>query len=75
MAIYVLRFFSTSRRATTFCPAGGATTASAQRRKSSHCRRALLRPKVVLEEETPVRLRINRTVSSADAHVGDTVDF
>ncbi len=29
----------------------------------------------VLEEETPVRLRINRTVSSADAHVGDTVDF
>jgi hypothetical protein len=28
-----------------------------------------------LEEETPVRLRINRTVSSADAHVGDTVDF
>jgi len=29
----------------------------------------------VLEEETPVRLRLNRTVSSADAHVGDTVDF
>jgi PEGA domain len=29
----------------------------------------------VLEEATPVRLRFNRTVSSADAHVGDTVDF
>jgi hypothetical protein len=29
----------------------------------------------VLEEGTPVRLRINRTVSSADAHAGDTVDF
>jgi len=29
----------------------------------------------VLEEETPVRLRLNRTISSADAHVGDTVDF
>jgi hypothetical protein len=29
----------------------------------------------VLEEGTPVRLRINRTVSSADAHTGDTVDF
>ena len=29
----------------------------------------------VLEESTPVRLRINRTISSADAHVGDTVDF
>jgi hypothetical protein len=29
----------------------------------------------VLEDDTPVRLRLNRTVSSADAHVGDTVDF
>lgn len=29
----------------------------------------------VLEDETPVRLRLNRTVSSAEAHVGDTVDF
>jgi hypothetical protein len=29
----------------------------------------------VLEDGTPVKLRINRTVSSADAQVGDTVDF
>ena len=29
----------------------------------------------VLEEGTPVRLRTNRTVSSADAHTGDNVDF
>ncbi len=29
----------------------------------------------VLEDETPVRLRLNRTISSADAHLGDTVDF
>ena len=29
----------------------------------------------VLEDETPVRLRLNRTVSSGDAHVGDTLDF
>ena len=29
----------------------------------------------VLEEATPVKLRFNRTVSSADAHSGDTVDF
>src|SRR2546423_9531690 len=28
-----------------------------------------------LEDGTPIRLRISRTVSSADAHVGDTVDF
>jgi PEGA domain len=29
----------------------------------------------VLEDGTPVRLRINRTISSADSHVGDTIDF
>jgi hypothetical protein len=29
----------------------------------------------VLEDGTPVKIRINRTVSSADAHTGDTVDF
>jgi hypothetical protein len=29
----------------------------------------------VLEDQAPVRLRLNRTISSADAHVGDTVDF
>jgi hypothetical protein len=29
----------------------------------------------VLEDEMPIRLRLNRTISSADAHLGDTVDF
>jgi len=29
----------------------------------------------VLEDATPVKLRINRTLSSADTHTGDTVDF
>jgi hypothetical protein len=29
----------------------------------------------VLEDATPIKLRINRTISSADAKVGDTVDF
>jgi hypothetical protein len=28
-----------------------------------------------LQDGTPVRLRLNRTVSSANAHVGETVDF
>jgi hypothetical protein len=28
-----------------------------------------------LEDATPVKLRINRNISSADAHVGETVDF
>lgn len=29
----------------------------------------------LLEDQTPVKLRLNRNVSSADAKVGDTVDF
>ena len=29
----------------------------------------------VLEDGTPVRMRINRTISSADSKTGDTVDF
>jgi hypothetical protein len=29
----------------------------------------------VLEDGMPVKLRINRTISSGDAHAGDTVDF
>jgi hypothetical protein len=29
----------------------------------------------VLEDSVPVKLRINRTISSADCHVGDTLDF
>jgi len=28
-----------------------------------------------LEDSTPLKLRINRTISSADAHAGDTIDF
>src|SRR5277367_3963925 len=28
-----------------------------------------------LEDGTPVKLKLNRTISSADAHVNDTVDF
>jgi len=30
---------------------------------------------LTLEDGTPLKLRLSRTVSSADAHVGDTVDF
>lgn len=30
---------------------------------------------LVLEDGTPIKLRIGRTVSSADAQVGETVDF
>jgi hypothetical protein len=28
-----------------------------------------------LEDATPVKLRTSRTISSADAHTGDTLDF
>jgi hypothetical protein len=30
---------------------------------------------LVLEDGTPIRLRLGRTLSSEDAHVGDRVDF
>ena len=29
----------------------------------------------VLEDGTPIKMRINRTISSGDAHIGDTIDF
>jgi hypothetical protein len=32
-------------------------------------------PAATLYEGTPVRMRINRTISSASAHVGESVDF
>lgn len=32
-------------------------------------------PDLILHDATPVRLRLNRTLSSADATVGDSVDF
>ena len=37
--------------------------------------RSLVPQALQLEDGTPVKIRIARTVSSADAHVGDTVDF
>ncbi|GAC1515788.1 MAG: hypothetical protein NVS1B11_34240 [Terriglobales bacterium] len=30
---------------------------------------------VVLQENTPVKLRLGRTISSSEAHIGDSVDF
>jgi len=36
---------------------------------------AQVQPKVILEDGTPVKLRTGRTISSADARVGDLVDF
>jgi hypothetical protein len=33
------------------------------------------KPSFTLEDGTPIRLRLGRTVSSEDSHVGDTVDF
>src|SRR5580658_1814195 len=51
-------------------PASSAQSASVQNQTVSAAPTGF-----VLLDGTPVKLRINRTVSSADAHVGDTVDF
>src|SRR5262249_54830818 len=37
--------------------------------------KTLLPGQFILQDATPVRIRLNRNVSSADAHVGDSVDF
>jgi hypothetical protein len=43
----------------------------------SHLANPVVKPPLAfgLEDGTPVKLRTNRTVSSADAHVNDTLDF
>ncbi len=42
---------------------------------SSDTAKTLLPGQFILQDATPIRLRLNRNVSSADAHVGDSVDF
>src|SRR5215470_20295901 len=37
--------------------------------------KSLLPGQFILQDGTPVRLRLSRNVSSADAHVGESVDF
>ena len=42
---------------------------------SSDTAKTLLLGQLILQDATPVKLRITRNVSSEDAHVGDSVDF
>lgn len=42
---------------------------------SSDTAKTLLPGQFILQDATPVRLRLNRNVSSADAHEGESVDF
>lgn len=42
---------------------------------ASDTAKTLLPGQFILPDSTPVRLRLNRNVSSADAHEGDSVDF
>ena len=42
---------------------------------SSDTAKTLLPGQFILQDATPVKLRLNRNVSSADAHEGDSVDF
>jgi hypothetical protein len=58
------------------CIAPSLTAQTAEQQTIPNPTPAAAAPKgFMLEDATPVRMRINRTVSSADAHVGDTVDF
>lgn len=42
---------------------------------ATHAAPTVAKSQSILPEGTPVRMRMNRTVSSADAHVNDNVDF
>jgi len=66
----------TTRQATAQGTGNSPTPQTAQAPASQSSTPADHGPKgFVLEDATPVRLRVNRTISSGDAHVGDTVDF
>lgn len=57
------------------CPALGQSPAQPASALTPQTQSSAAPKGFVLEDATPVRMRINRTISSEDAHVGDTVDF
>jgi hypothetical protein len=56
-------------------PAGSQTASPATQQPAADTSNFTSAKGFVLEDATPVRLRLNRTISSGDAKVGDTVDF
>jgi hypothetical protein len=60
---------------TSATPPGDQSTSAATPQQSSDTSNFTSAKGFVLEDSIPVKLRLNRTISSADAKVGDTVDF
>jgi hypothetical protein len=56
-------------------PAQAAPNQPAPTPSSSDTAKTLLPGQFILQDATPVKLRLSRNVSSADAHEGDSVDF
>jgi hypothetical protein len=52
-----------------------APNTQAQASSATDTAKTLLPGQFILQDGTPIKLRLNRNVSSADAHVGDSVDF
>ena len=77
LALLPLSCPSVAQTAASQTPTASTTQQSAQPVVQEHATQTDFTSKkgFVLEDETPVRLRLNRTISSADAHTGDTVDF
>jgi PEGA domain len=77
LALLSLTCASVAQTAASQAPVASTTQQPAQPAVQEQATQTDFRSKkgFVLEDETPVRLRLNRTISSADAHVGDTVDF
>ena len=59
----------------TTTPAQAAPSQPAPTPTSSDTAKTLLPGQFILQDATPVKLRLSRNVSSADAHEGDSVDF
>jgi PEGA domain len=71
--VLLLAAFGFSLRAVSAHPPGGKTTQNPESTPQTQTTKPALT--FGLEDGTPVKLRLQRTVSSADAHVDDRVDF
>src|SRR5271156_2311002 len=71
-AVSVMRSSSSNRSIPNSCGFG---CAAASGRRAGYTDGLYVKERIRARRRNAVRLRLNRTISSADAHVGDTLDF
>jgi hypothetical protein len=65
----------TANPPSTTAPSGQTSAQAAAQQQTAETSNFTSAKGFVLEDSTPIKMRINRTISSADSNVGDTVDF